>query len=224
MRNIWPKFNFSITVLIKLTNVIPSPLPSKHVELSDIWDTSLEFKTQSSTLISAQSGMGKSTLLHLIYGLREDYAGSIHIDGKNIRELSREAWENLRRENISLVFQDLRLFSHLTAKENLDLIPISNPNCPSAEKMAERLGMNKFLDQSICTLSHGQRQRIAIIRALQKPFSILLLDEPFSHLDDQNKERASLLIQEVVDHNQASVILSSLGDAPLFQFERSLSL
>lgn len=211
-------------MLIKLTNVIPSPLPSKHVELSDIWDTSLEFKAQSSTLISAQSGMGKSTLLHLIYGLRNDYDGSIHIDGKNTREFSPEAWENLRRENISLVFQDLRLFTHLTAKENLDLIPISNPNCPPAKEMAERLGMNNLLDQSVLTLSHGQRQRIAIIRALRKPFTILLLDEPFSHLDDKNQELASLLIQEIVNHNQASVILSSLGKAPLIRFDRSLSL
>jgi len=92
------------------------------------------------------------------------------------------------------------------------------------EEMADRLGMNAFLDQKVSTLSHGQRQRIAIIRALSKPFQLLLLDEPFSHLDEVNQAEASILIQEITERNDASLILSSLGAVPPLNFNHHYSL
>ena len=113
-------------------------------------------------------------------------------------------------------FQDLRLFQHLTARQNLQLIPEVNASSPSIEEMTAQLGVENCLDQSVFTLSHGQRQRIAIIRALRKPFRLLLLDEPFSHLDEENQKYASRLIQEVIKANNAGLILSSLGSSPPF--------
>ena len=114
-------------MLIELQQVIPTPLPEKIIKASEIWDQDLVIKPNSKILISAQSGMGKSTLLHLIYGLRKDYQGKLLIKGKCARGLNYESWETLRRNSISLVFQDLRLFPHLTARENLRLIPDPNP-------------------------------------------------------------------------------------------------
>ena len=211
-------------MLISLENIVPSPIPQSHLESSEIWNSTLTFESKSSILISADSGKGKSTLLHLIYGLRKDYSGNLFIDSGNAEELGFQQWENLRRESLSMVFQDLRLFSHLSARENIELIPQFNPNSPSISEMSERLGMIDFLEQPALTLSHGQRQRIALMRALRKPFKWLLLDEPFSHLDKNNQELACDLIKEVTEYNEAGIILSSLGATPSIMFEKNFIL
>jgi putative ABC transport system ATP-binding protein len=211
-------------VLISLENIVPSPIPQSHLESSEIWNSTLTFESKSSILISADSGKGKSTLLHLIYGLRKDYSGNLFINSGNAGELGFQQWENLRRESLSMVFQDLRLFSQLSARENIELIPQFNPNSPSISEMSERLGMIDFLEQPALTLSHGQRQRIALMRALRKPFKWLLLDEPFSHLDKNNQELACDLIKEVTEYNEAGIILSSLGATPSIMFEKNFIL
>ena len=211
-------------MLISLENIVPSPIPQSHLESSEIWNSTLTFESKSFILISADSGKGKSTLLHLIYGLRKDYSGNLFINSGNAGELGFQQWENLRRESLSMVFQDLRLFSQLSARENIELIPQFNPNSPSISEMSERLGMIDFLEQPALTLSHGQRQRIALMRALRKPFKWLLLDEPFSHLDKNNQELACDLIKEVTEYNEAGIILSSLGATPSIMFEKNFIL
>lgn len=211
-------------MLINLDNVVPRPIPHKIVEKSSVWNTSLQLKSKTCTLISAQSGMGKSTLLHILYGIRKDYDGRVLLNDKNISEQPKTYWEEIRLKEISILFQDLRLFPNLTARENLDLIPLSNPSAPSIESMSKQLGMNDFLDQTIQTLSHGQRQRIALIRSLRKPFKILLLDEPFSHLDEKNQKLACDLILDVLKVNDAGLLLSSLGSAPPLPFNKTLLL
>jgi len=211
-------------VLIELEKVAPFPLPSKVIRESEIWDANVSFPAKSASLLSAQSGMGKSTLLHMIYGMRKDFSGKLLIDGQDTRGIPYQNWEDIRRSSISMVFQDLRLFPHLSARENIFLIPTQNGAVPPMEEMADRLGMNAFLDQKVFTLSHGQRQRIAIIRALSKPFQLLLLDEPFSHLDEVNQAEASILIQEITERNDASLIFSSLGAVPPLNFDHQYSL
>lgn len=211
-------------MLIELQNLIPDPLPDKILEASEVWGTNLQIETNSRVLVSAQSGMGKSTLLHIVYGLRKDYSGQLLIKGKPIIEQSFEEWENLRKQFISMVFQDLRLFPHLTVRQNLELIPEVNASAPSMEEMIAQLEVDSCLDQPVSTLSHGQRQRIAIIRALRKPFRLLLLDEPFSHLDQENQMRASQLILEVTVANDAGLILTSLGSIPALPFDQQISL
>ena len=211
-------------MMIELNHVVPHPLPKQVIQSSDVWDTKLCFKPNSTCLVSAQSGMGKSTLLHLLYGVRKDFSGILSIDGKDSSSLSREDWIKIRKTSISLVFQDLRLFSHLTALENINLIPVANPQTPAVEEMADQLGIMDLLHQSVATLSHGQRQRVALVRALRKPFQFLLLDEPFSHLDEVNQNKACSLITQLVRINGASLILSTLGSGPEIQFDQTYSL
>jgi putative ABC transport system ATP-binding protein len=211
-------------MMIELNHVVPHPLPKQVIQSSDVWNTKLCFKPNSTCLVSAQSGMGKSTLLHLLYGVRKDFSGILSIDGKDSSSLSREDWIKIRKTSISLVFQDLRLFSHLTALENINLIPVANPQAPAVEEMADQLGIMDLLHQSVATLSHGQRQRVALVRALRKPFQFLLLDEPFSHLDEVNQNKACSLITQLVQINGASLILSTLGSVPEIQFDQTYSL
>jgi putative ABC transport system ATP-binding protein len=156
--------------------------------------------------------------------LRKDYSGEAKLEGKSLRGFSLAEWEAVRRERISLQFQDLRLFPNLTARDNLNLLPRINPSAPSVEEMTERLGMTPFLDQSLATLSQGQRQRMALVRALRRPFQLLMLDEPFSHLDEGNQLNACSLIEEVVQGNQAGLLVSSLGSTPPITFDQRIEL
>ena len=211
-------------MLIELNQVIPEPIPKEMIERSEVWGTQLQIEPKSFTLISAHSGKGKSTLLHLLYGLRKDFSGEVIMDGENIQKQTSSGWTSLRSTQIALLFQELKLFPKLCARENIELIPQINHNVPSGLEMAKQLAMEGFLTKPVETLSFGQRQRIALIRTLRKPFKLLLLDEPFSHLDQENIDLASSLINEIARANQATVLLTSLGETPPLSFDRILSL
>jgi putative ABC transport system ATP-binding protein len=194
------------------------------IERSEVWGTQLKIEPQTFNLISAHSGKGKSTLLHLLYGLRKDFSGEVIMDGKNIQKQTTYNWTSLRSTQIALLFQELKLFPKLCARENIELIPQINQNAPSGLEMAKQLGMEGFLTKPVETLSFGQRQRIALIRTLRKPFKLLLLDEPFSHLDQENTNLASNLINEIARANQATALVTSLGEVAPLSFDRILSL
>ena len=211
-------------MLIELNQVIPEPIPKEMIERSEVWGTQLKIEPRTFNLISAHSGKGKSTLLHLLYGLRKDFSGEVIMDGENIQKQTTNNWTSLRSTQIALLFQELKLFPKLCACENIELIPQINQNVPSGLEMAKQLGMEGFLTKPVETLSFGQRQRIALIRTLRKPFKLLLLDEPFSHLDQENTNLASNLINEIARTNQATVLITSLGEAPPLSFDHILSL
>ena len=211
-------------MLIELNQVIPEPIPKEMIERSEVWGTQLKIEPRTFNLISAHSGKGKSTLLHLLYGLRKDFSGEVIMNGENIQKQTTYNWTSLRSTQIALLFQELKLFTKLCARENIELIPQINQNVPSGLEMAKQLGMEGFLTKPVETLSFGQRQRIALIRTLRKPFKLLLLDEPFSHLDQENIDLASSLINEIARANQATVLLTSLGKTPPLSFDRILSL
>lgn len=195
---------------ILLRNLAPHPLTEPLLSSSDVWSKEINLSGGETVQVVAKSGKGKSTLLHIIYGLRSDYEGSCEIDHSNIRTLSEEDWLGLRSAKLSLLFQDLRLFQNLTARENLDLLPCLDPEAPSIKKMCEQLEISHLLDRKIASLSLGQRQRIALVRTLRKPFRWLLLDEPFSHLDAEISHAAARLIEETIKQKKAGLIISSL--------------
>ena len=174
----------------------------------------------------APSGKGKSTLLHIIYGLRDDFEGNLMIDEKPVANFQNDDWSELRQQQLSIIFQDLRLFPELTAMENIQL-KANLKNYKTLEEihqMAVQLGVETLLEKTAKTLSYGQRQRIAIIRALCQPFDFLLLDEPFSHLDAMNVKIASDLIEAEVNRQNAGLILVSLGEKYHFNYDNKLML
>ena len=97
-------------------------------------------------------------------------------------------------------------------RENIEIKRILNPYHPAAEieEMAEKLGIQNKLDQPAKTCSYGEQQRIAIIRALMQPFDFLLLDEPYSHLDEANRKKAMELIYEECEKRNAAMIFADL--------------
>jgi putative ABC transport system ATP-binding protein len=130
----------------------------------------------------------------------------------------------LRTNNISIVFQDLRLFGELTAVENIEIKRCQTNTISTAtvHEYLHRLGMSHKIDARAETLSYGERQRIAIIRALMQPFNWLLLDEPFSHLDNDNRHKAIELIRETVHARKAGMILADLNTNNYFAYTQTL--
>lgn len=213
--------------MIQFQDIRPEPIfDGRDTIDSDIWATALTFEKGKNYLITAPSGKGKSTLLHLIYGLRKDYTGTIQINGTATDSLVPDAWSELRQSRLSIVFQDLRLFPNLTALENIQLKNnlSQHKTAEQIQSMAKQLGVDMLLNKECTTLSYGQRQRIAIIRALCQPFDYLLLDEPFSHLDEANVEIASGLIRDELENQNAALLMVSLGERFNFQYDFELKL
>jgi putative ABC transport system ATP-binding protein len=213
---------------LHLQNIIPIPLKDKLLQrASDVWNKNLQFENSDFVKIKAPSGTGKTTFVHIIYKLRNDYEGNVLWNNKNLIAIQPEELAVLRQQNLSIIFQDLRLFPNLSARENIELKrvlqkPIYESNM--IDEMAEQLGITSILNQKASMCSYGEQQRIAIIRSLMQPFSWLIMDEPFSHLDKNNIEKAAALINAECKKRNAGFILTDLEDDDHFNYTKFLVL
>jgi len=213
---------------IELQNIVPVPLKEKFLRRgSDVWNTSVVFKQHEWVKIKAPSGTGKTTLVHTLYKLREDYEGKVLWNDIELKNIKTEDLAQLRQQNVSIIFQDLRLFPNLSARENIELKRVlQKPFYENKviDEMAETLGITGILNQRAGLCSYGEQQRIAIIRALMQPFNWLLMDEPFSHLDQNNIVKAAKLIEEECKKRNAGFVLTDLDDDVHFGYSRVLNL
>lgn len=213
---------------LQLQNIVPTPLKDRLLQRSsDIWNKPLQFSNSDYVKIKAPSGTGKTTLVHIIYKLRKDYEGNVLYDDKNIVSIKADELALLRQQNISIIFQDLRLFPHLTARENIELKRVlQQPLYEShvIDAMAEQLGIASILHQKAAMCSYGEQQRIAIIRSLMQPFNWLIMDEPFSHLDKNNINKAAALIEAECKKRNAGFILTDLEEDDHFNYTKFLNL
>lgn len=207
---------------IILHNVKPRYMSESEVAGSDIYLRSeVRFEQGRKYMVCAKSGHGKSSLLNFIYGTNRQYDGEVVV-GNYVPQLQ----PDLRISLLSYTFQDLCLFPQLTALENVQL-----KNCltdfkttDEIERMLDALLPAGKKNQQVATLSLGQRQRVAIVRALCQPFAFLLLDEPFSHLDSQTAAAAADLIKEEVERQKAGLIVTALDNIDFFTFDKKFNL
>lgn len=211
---------------ITLHSVLPDIFQSKENLSSEIWLRETTFRKGEFYLLEAASGTGKSSLCSFLYGYRKDYCGDICFDNRNIRNFSGEDWNLLRRNSLSLLFQELRLFPELTALENVYL-----KNQLTGFKSREwieaafvRLGITDKQEELSGKLSFGQQQRVAMIRALCQPLDFILLDEPVSHLDNENSETMVQLLLEEARLQGAGIVVTSIGKHPLIPYHKILRL
>jgi ABC-type lipoprotein export system ATPase subunit len=211
---------------IILKNIIPQFLEKEKVEGSEIWKHEHVFSKGEKIQVVAPSGSGKTSLIHFLYGIRRDYSGNILLEDKKVKKLNAVKLADVRAEQFSIIFQDLRLFSDFSVLKNIEIKRSLSPfhAVSKTAEMAERLGIGNKLSQKAGTCSYGEQQRIAIIRALQQPFDFLLMDEPFSHLDESNGKKAMALIEEEVAARGAGIILADLQPIPFFNADRTLHL
>ncbi|MCH5226721.1 MAG: ATP-binding cassette domain-containing protein [Muribaculaceae bacterium] len=204
-----------ITLLHLLPNVFKGMEDTSQIRESRIWDAPpFTFKKGCRICIHAESGGGKSSLLSFIYGQRHDYSGEILFDNQNIRSLSIKNWCEIRRHNIALLPQEMRLFPELTVWENISLK--NNLTHYRSEKelleFLSVLGIQEKKNTPVNKLSIGQQQRVAIIRTLCQPFDFIFLDEPVSHLDEPNNKIVAELVEEEAGKLQAGIITTSVGN------------
>ena len=209
---------------IEFDHIIPTPLKDRFLQRnSDVWNNSLQLQQGDFVKIKAPSGTGKTTLVHILYKERHDYEGTVKINNRSIIEYKDDELAQLRQSKISIIFQDLRLFPNLTARENIELKRILQPpyyDSSMIDLMAGELGISPILDQKAGICSYGEQQRIAIIRALIHPFEWLFMDEPFSHLDIENTRKAAALIEMECKKRQAGFIITDLDDDNHFAYNR----
>ncbi|PSK89228.1 ATP-binding cassette domain-containing protein [Taibaiella chishuiensis] len=212
---------------LELDHIIPEPLKGRVGQQdSEVWNCRQTITPGETVFLRAPSGKGKSTFMHILYGLRGDYEGKAFWDGKEIGKLGDSQWAALRSRELSIVFQDLRLFGDLSVAENLEIKQslTHTVTMDQARAWLQLLGLEGKWEQKAETLSYGERQRVAIVRCLLQPFQWLLLDEPFSHLDDENAGRAAKLIWQQVQVNKAGMLVVDLEHNDWFPYTRKMLL
>jgi iron(III) transport system ATP-binding protein len=180
----------------------------KNSKKDTIIDFNMELSKGEILAIIGESGSGKSTMLRIIAGLEEAYKGSMLIGDKNI--FSDKMFIEPENRGVGMVFQDYALFPHMTVKKNIQY-GLKKKNKVEKEKIAiEMLQLVNLLehkDKYPYELSGGQQQRVAIARAIAPKPSVLLLDEPFSNLDANLRERI---------RDEIKVILKKAGITSIF--------
>ena len=211
---------------ISLCDLLPEVFARENLSRSDVWRTNLELRKGQKYLIESASGGGKSSLAAFLTGNRRDYEGEIKFNGENIRSLSIDEWQEIRRSHIAYLPQELGLFPELSAFDNILLKAQLSGNVDASriESLMTRLGVDSRRDYPAGKLSIGQQQRVALIRSLCQPFDFILLDEPVSHLDEENNRIAAAIVEEEARRQDAGIIVFSVGNPLLIENPEKLKL
>lgn len=212
--------------IIHLRQTLPQVFADRDAIASDVWHQDLVLQKGERYLIEAASGTGKSSFCSYIYGYRRDYQGIINFDERNIRSYTIKEWVELRKHSLSMLFQELRIFPELTAMEN---VLLKNGLTGYKKKreiilLFERLGITEKMNEKAGKLSFGQQQRVAFIRALCQPFDFIFLDEPISHLDDENGMLMGQMLIEEAESQGAGIIVTSIGKHIELKYNKVLKL
>lgn len=174
--------------------------------------------------IMGPSGSGKSSLLHVISGLRRPTSGSVFYDQTDMESLSEEGLGRFRRERFGFIFQRHLLIDYLTVLENI-MVPLKKTDKNSisrASRILEILGLSKHINRKPIGFSQGQRQRIAVARALINKPEVIFADEPTASLDHTNALEVINCLRELGD--DASVVVVTHDRSILEKADRVIEL
>lgn len=205
-----------------------SPQPGEAAEPWNLSIAALSLQPGEQVLLTAGSGRGKSTLLHLIAGLLDPAEGRIDIAGTPIHSLSNAARDEFRGRHVGMIFQTFNLLQGFTALENVEAallfsdIP-AKEHTPRSEKLLTSLGITKP-HARVENLSVGQQQRVAVARAVAIKPTLVLADEPTASLDPANASGAMDLIQNACNDCGAALLCVSHDPSMASRFERRVTL
>ena len=168
-------------------------------------DLNLNFNSGILNLVSGPSGSGKTTLLNLIAGLEKPSSGLIMLDDDV--QSSNDKFIEPENRNIGFIFQDFALFPHLNVKQNIEFS--GNRNEELLNRLINELSIANHLSKYPHELSGGQQQRVSIARALFSEPKVLLIDEPISNQDKNNKTEIIRIISEFIKEEEIVCILVS---------------
>lgn len=177
--------------------------------------------------IVGPSGAGKTTLLNLIAGVFVPDAGAVRIAGEPMSELDDDGRRRLRITRIGFVFQTFELVGYLSARENVlypyrlsSALRLTDAVRARAERLAAAMGVGDKLGRPPAALSQGERQRIAICRALTPRPALILADEPTGNLDPATKDATLDLLLEQAAATEAAIVVVTHDHALLPRFDR----
>ena len=187
----------------------------------------LKIEPGASVAFIGPSGSGKTTLLNLIAGIQLPDEGRITVDGVNVEGLSDAARRRFRVSRLGLIFQEFELLAYLNVLDNILLpyrigpsLELDHPTRQRANELAHTVGLGDKLRRSVGRLSHGERQRVALCRALLTRPGLLLADEPTGSLDPTNKLRVLELMFECARDAEATLVMVTHDHELLERFDR----
>ena len=190
-------------------------------------DVSLAVRAGEFVAVMGSSGSGKSTLLSLLSGLDSPSTGRIWVADRDITDLSEDELAPLRNETIGFVFQSFHLVPSLSARENI-MFPAELRHDRAAEKKAQslltRVGLQARSNNFPHQLSGGEKQRVAICRALVNDPQILFADEPTGNLDSKNGESILNLLLDLHKERQTTLVLVTHSEEIAMRADRVVTL
>jgi len=186
-------------------NLIIESLNFSYKNEKVLKDLDFNFGSGVLNLISGNSGSGKTTFLNLLAGLEKPSSGSIILDG--IILSGKNKFVEPENREIGFVFQDFSLFPHLNAKQNIEFAGKGNNDL--FNKLINKLSVSEHLSKYPHELSGGQQQRVSIGRAIYSEPKILLIDEPISNQDKNNKIEIIKIVSEFIEQKDIICILVS---------------
>ncbi len=178
----------------------------RYKNANDIYNYTLNAKPKEVVAILGQSGSGKSTLLDIVAGFVEPSSGSISLDQKDLLGLPVE------KRPVSILFQANNLFEHLSVQKNILLgvskvLKDSIAEIEKVQAILKEVGLEAFEHTIASRLSGGQQQRVALARVLIRREPILLLDEPFTGLDEKTRVEMLDLVKKITVENSLHTIM-----------------
>jgi len=208
--------------MLKTHNITYQYPKSKTIFFPDIHCGSGE-----SLLILGNSGVGKSTLLHILGGLLPPTAGEVHIDDICMTDLQASALDTFRGEHIGIIFQQAHFIRSLNVLDNLRWtrkLAGKDQDDKRIIGILDRLGIPHKLKNMTDQLSQGEMQRLSIARALVTDPSIILADEPTSALDDENCRRVVEMLQEQSEIDKSALLIVTHDHRLSSEFENKIVL
>jgi ABC-type lipoprotein export system ATPase subunit len=181
------------------------------------------------TAVTGRSGSGKTTLLRLLAGLDLPDGGEVVVLGTTLSSLGRAERAHFRRDHVGVVGQDARLVEFLTATENVALglslrsVPAEQADAPAREAL-EAVGLGELADRRADELSAGERERVAIARAIAVRPAVLLADEPTARLDEANARAVGELLGRLARESGTAVVCATHDVAVIDQSDSELAL
>lgn len=191
----------------------------------------LVIKPGESVALVGPSGSGKTTILNLIAGIISPDKGSIHINGNNVTALNNHQRRLYRLRHIGMIFQAFELLDYLNVRDNILLqarlcpgVSIDQSIKDKASAIAVILGLGDKLSRNINALSQGERQRVAVCRALLLKPALVLADEPTGNLDPENKQAVLEQLITVCKQQQCILLTVTHDHSLLPNFDRVINM